>query len=229
MSRVRPNPIDRQTAAAHDQEAGGCLSFYLLPPLSVLLVGLMIALLVFNVPIRQAPPQLGGPSASNQLASLFTPEVQYWNLSILRWSGTTNLDPNLVATVMQIESCGDAFARSSAGALGLFQVMPFHFASTDNPFDPDTNARRGLMYLRQVFDASDHNVSWSLAAYNGGPALIGLNTGRWPAETVRYVYWGSGIYADAAQRRTSSPHLQEWLTAAGAGLCRRAHQQLGLP
>ena len=55
MSRVRHdgsepqdyNQSNRQTAAAYNQEGRGCLSFYLLPPLSVLFFGIMIAL-IFN-------------------------------------------------------------------------------------------------------------------------------------------------------------------------------------
>jgi|SRR5271157_862906 len=229
MSRVRQYQSNRRTAAAYNQEGRGCLSFYLLPPLSVLFIGIMIAIIVLNVPAQGVPFQISAFSVSNRLAPLFTPEVQYWSMSILRWSAISNLDPNLVATVMQIESCGDEFARSSAGAVGLFQVMPFHFASTDNPFDPGTNALRGLAYLRRVFDTANHNISWSLAAYNGGPSLIGLNEWVWPTETIRYVYWGSGIYADATQMRSSSQRLKEWLAVSGASLCRQAHRQLGLP
>src|SRR5271157_1709663 len=229
MSRVRQYQSNWQTATAHNKEGSGCLSFYVLSPLSVLFFGIIITIIVINVPAQEAPFQINAFSVSNRLAPLFTPEVQYWRTSILRWSDASNLDPNLVATVMQIESCGDEFARSSAGAVGLFQVMPFHFVSTDNPFDPDTNALRGLMYLQYVFDAANHNVSWSLAAYNGGPSLIGLNEWMWPAETVRYVHWGSGIYADAVQMRLASPRLNEWLSSGGASLCREAHQQLDLP
>jgi soluble lytic murein transglycosylase-like protein len=237
MSRVRhlgselqnQTQSNRQTAAANHQEGSGCLSFYLLPPLSVLFFGVVIAIILINIPAQKAPSQTINSYTSSRLAPLFTPEVQYWDAAILRWSVISNLDPNLIATVMQIESCGDAFARSSAGAVGLFQVMPFHFASTDNPFDPDTNALRGLMYLQRVFNAANQNISWSLAAYNGGQGLIGLNEWMWPAETIRYVYWGSGIYTDAVQMRSSSQRLEDWLAAGGASLCRKAHQQLSLP
>lgn len=237
MSRARHNGCElknhnrsnRQTAAAYNQKGSGCLSFYLLPPLSVLFFGVMIAIVVTKIPFQEVPFQISTSSVSSRLAPLFTQEVKYWSMSIVRWSHASNLDPNLVATVMQIESCGDAFAHSSAGAVGLFQVMPFHFASADNPFDPDTNALRGLMYLQRVFEVAGHNVSWSLAAYNGGPSLIGLNEWMWPAETVRYVYWGSGIYADAVQMKSASPRLNEWLLSGGASLCRQAHQRLDLP
>ncbi|MBI1856315.1 MAG: transglycosylase SLT domain-containing protein [Chloroflexi bacterium] len=58
--------------------------------------------------------------------------MDYWAAAISRWANASNLDPNLVAVVMQIESCGNPSARSSAGAMGLFQVMPFHFFVTDS-------------------------------------------------------------------------------------------------
>ncbi|HEY9152911.1 MAG TPA: lytic transglycosylase domain-containing protein [Anaerolineales bacterium] len=228
MSRVRKQQSNWQTAAAYDNEEGsGCLSFYLLPPLSVLFIGILISFIVIHFPAQSANAVT--VNFSNKLAPLFTPEIQYWSSAINRWAVNSSLDPNLVATIMQIESCGNPFARSSAGAMGLFQVMPYHFASADNPFDPDTNALRGLAYLRQVFDAASHNISWSLAAYNGGSSLIGLNQWMWPAETVRYVYWGSGIYANAAQMKSTSQRLDEWLAAGGKSLCQKAHQQLGLP
>ena len=231
MSRVRPNQSNWQTAAAYRQEQGsGCLSFYWLPPLSVLFFGLVVTIAAINIPIQMtATSYISNTVISNKLAPLFTSEVQYWNADILHWSSSLNLDPNLVATIMQIESCGDDQARSSAGAMGLFQVMPDHFASTDNPLDPDTNALRGLTYLRRVFDISNHNIVWSLAAYNGGSSLIGLNEILWPAETIRYVHWGSGIYADAMQMKSTSQRLNEWLLAGGSSLCNRAHQQLDLP
>ena len=41
------NQSNRQTAAAYNPEGSGCLSFYLLPPLSILFFGIMIAL-IFN-------------------------------------------------------------------------------------------------------------------------------------------------------------------------------------
>jgi Transglycosylase SLT domain len=228
MSRVRHNSNNWRTAAAYNLQGSGCSSFYWLPPLSVLFFGALIALAATHIPSQAAAIHGSNTPPSNGLASLFTPEVQYWKIDILRWSGTFNLDPNLVATIMQIESCGNASARSSAGAMGLFQVMPDHFAITEDPYDPDTNALRGLTYLRRVFDSSSQNISWSLAAYNGGPGLIGLNEWMWPAETIRYVYWGSGIYADAIGMKATSQRLSEWLAAGGASLCRQARQQLGL-
>jgi soluble lytic murein transglycosylase-like protein len=174
------------------------------------------------LPMQTAPP------GSVQLSPVFTPEVQYWNASISRWAVASGLDPNLVAVIMQIESCGNPFARSSAGAAGLFQVMPYHFLATDNPTAPDTNAARGLDYLRRSLAAANNNVRLALAGYNGGIGVISRGEWSWPAETIRYAYWGSGIYADALSGAAGSSRLSEWLRAGGSGLCNRARQTLGI-
>jgi soluble lytic murein transglycosylase-like protein len=125
---------------------------------------------------------------------------------------------------MQIESCGDPRAHSRAGAAGLFQVMPFHFNIVDDPYDPDTNALRGLAYLKRALDAANGDVRLALAGYNGGIGVIGRNELLWPEETQRYVYWGSGIYAEAVSGVGESLRLKEWLAAGGASLCWQARQ-----
>jgi soluble lytic murein transglycosylase-like protein len=172
-------------------------------------------------------PVLPAP-ANTALAPLFTPEVQYWAENIVRWSTEHGLDPNIAATVMQIESCGNPDARSSAGASGLFQVMPFHFLAYENAFDPDVNALRGLDYLARSLERSGGDARLALAGYNGGIGVIGRSEYTWAAETIRYAYWGGGIYADAQQNAASSETLNEWLAAGGASLCRSARVKLGL-
>jgi soluble lytic murein transglycosylase-like protein len=161
-----------------------------------------------------------------ELSPVFTPEVQHWASKITAWAAEYQLDPALVATVMQIESCGNPAASSPSGAEGLFQVMPYHFAAGDDMLDPDTNAARGLAYLSLGLQRAGGNTGLALAGYNGGHNLIGLAGSLWPAQTQRYWYWGTGIYKDALSGQSSSPRLQEWLAAGGASLCARAAHQL---
>lgn len=169
-----------------------------------------------------APPTGGG------IASLFTPEVQHWAPQIVAWSAAAGVDPNMAATVMQIESCGDPNAVSIAGAQGLFQVMPFHFDPGENMQDPDTNARRGLAYLALGMKQTNGDTGLSFAGYNGGHGTAAKGWGAWPAETQRYYNWSTGIYADAVAGNASSETLNQWLAAGGAGLCRQAAQRIGL-
>ncbi|HEY71507.1 MAG TPA: lytic transglycosylase domain-containing protein [Anaerolineae bacterium] len=162
----------------------------------------------------------------DRLSPIFTPEVRRWEADILRWAGLYELDPDLVATVMQIESCGHPDVRSSAGAIGLFQVMPYHFSPGEDPFDPDTNAKRGLAYLARGLQLSGGNTELALAGYNGGHGVIQQAHSNWSAETQRYFTWGSGILADIAVGSAESASLQSWLEAGGSNLCRRAAQAL---
>jgi soluble lytic murein transglycosylase-like protein len=129
---------------------------------------------------------------------------------------------------MQIESCGDPQAVSRSGAMGLFQVMPFHFHRGDNPYDPETNAIRGLSYLSRSLATSGGNARLALAGYNGGIGVIARSEWIWPAETKRYVQYGAPIYEDARSGATSSPALEEWYRKYGAGLCKQASRRLGI-
>jgi hypothetical protein len=237
-------PSDQTTASSQ----GGCLSGFLIPPLAVICVGVVLAFLWFGsgtgstlaaapgrsvaglgqVTTDQISVNATSASQAGTISAVFRPEVQYWSGAIQAWAAAAALDPNLVATVMQIESCGDPFARSRAGAMGLFQVMPYHFASGDNPYNPDTNAARGLAYLKRSLEAADGDARLTLAGYNGGIGVIGRSEFSWAGETQRYAYWGSGIYAEATNGATQSLRLQEWIAAGGASLCRQARSRLGI-
>lgn len=165
------------------------------------------------------PPMIG---------EVFTPEVQYWTPKIMAWAAQYGVDPNMLATVMQIESCGDPTVGSSAGAQGLFQVMPFHFSPGEDMHDPDTNARRGIEYLRGGLELADGHIGLAMAGYNGGWGVIDWGWGRWSYETRLYYLWGTQIYLDAINGKTlqQSDALQSWLNAGGARLCAQANAVL---
>jgi hypothetical protein len=112
--------------------------------------------------------------------------------------------------------------------MGLFQVMPFHFAVGDDSYFPDTNAARGLSYLERSLDAAGADVHLALAGYNGGLALISSPQSDWPPESIRYAFWGAGIYSDARSGAAHSARLDEWLAAGGESLCRAAGLRLNL-
>jgi soluble lytic murein transglycosylase-like protein len=217
----------------------------LLPPLAVLLVSGLLALFAYSPFVTASAssyilPQstlsslsISLPSSSGyaqtNISPIFTPEVQYWGTRLQAWSAEFGFDPNLAATVMQIESCGYERALSRSGAIGLFQVMPFHFSASDSPFDPDTNARRGLAYLAQSLQRAGGNPRLALAGYNGGIGVIGRSEASWSSQTNRYVYYGGAIYADAVTGFSASNALNEWYLKYGVSLCKQAHDALGLP
>jgi hypothetical protein len=202
----------------------GCLSFLLFPPFATILFG---ALLFFGLTRISLPlPAQAESVFIDELSGIFTSQVLRWDSQIVTWARENKLDPNLVATVMQIESCGDPNAISGAGAMGLFQVMPYHFAESEYPFSPNTNALRGLNYLHSSLQTYSGNIALALAGYNGGINGAARPRSEWAQETIDYIYWGENIYADAASGRESSPTLEEWLAAGGASLCAQAEQQL---
>ncbi|WP_345940663.1 lytic transglycosylase domain-containing protein [Sphingomonas sp. So64.6b] len=99
-----------------------------------------------------------------------------------------------IRAVMRVESRGDVRAISSAGAMGLMQIMPATWASLRvryglgaNPYDPRDNILAGAAYLREMHDR--YGSPGFLAAYNAGPGRYEESlAGRpLPAETRAYV------------------------------------------
>lgn len=174
------------------------------------------------------PSGASGKDASGALSAVFTSEVRHWEAQILKWSEQFDVDPNIVATIMQIESCGNPVAVSYAGASGLFQVMPFHFRLGEDMFDPNTNAMRGLAFFKEQLRFTGGDIDTSFAGYNGGYAASGGAYATWPAETKRYFYWAKGIYTDAKAGVEHSETLAEWLSAGGSSLCRIAASEMGI-
>jgi len=230
MSRARPKDNDWHAtrAAAEYEEGGGCLSGFMVVPLVVILISTLLGSFALKTnPSSSVVDSL--PMPSTGISPIFRVEVRHWADPISTWAAASQLDPNLVATIMQIESCGDPRARSSAGAMGLFQVMPFHFRATDNPYDPDTNAARGLAYLARSLATGGGDARLAMAGYNGGIGVISRGEWTWSAQTKRYVQYGVPIYEDARNGLASSEALNEWYGKYGVSLCRQASQRLGLP
>ena len=130
-----------------------------------------------------------------------------------------------IRAVLRAESAGDVRAVSTAGAMGLMQVMPDTWAGLRvryglgrDPYDPRDNILAGTAYLREMFDRYG-NVAAMLAAYNAGPGRYDeyLATGRpLPAETRAYVAALAPILGGAAASDTvvsTPPAPPDWREA----------------
>jgi soluble lytic murein transglycosylase-like protein len=81
------------------------------------------------------------------------------------------LDPQLVLSVIQVESNFRKYAVSTAGARGYMQVMPFWVdligTKDHNLFHLRTNLRYGCLILRHYLDIEHGNLTRALGRYNG--------------------------------------------------------------
>lgn len=132
--------------------------------------------------------ELYGDSAYSKSSSLSS-NSSFESL-IQQASQKYGVDVDLVKAVIQNESAYDPTAISSAGAMGLMQLMPATAASlgVDNPLDPAQNIEGGVKLLRELLNQFGGNLSNTLAAYNAGPGAVQQYGGVPPyQETQTYV------------------------------------------
>jgi len=150
--------------------------------------------------------------------------VLSWEAEIRAASSEAGLDPLALAAVMATECpSGNERCLSSAGAMGLLQVMPdtakyiqsvTGFPCLSNPFDGLTSLRCGAWYLVECLKASNdlwlHGVEGpalgvAAAGYNGGPGFI--------PGMVAKIKAGSGVcesHPYAESRRECQQVLDVW-------------------
>lgn len=96
-------------------------------------------------------------------------------------SARHDVDPFLVAAVIDTESNWDSQAESGKGAIGLMQLLPATASdmirlglvsgsrfSADDLRDPETNIEFGSAYLAYLIDYFNGSTDRAIAAYNAG-------------------------------------------------------------
>jgi len=124
-----------------------------------------------------------------------SPTIDRWAAYIAEAARRFGRPEAWVRAVMQAESRGAADATSTAGAIGLMQIMPDTYAELRaryglgaNAYDPHDNIIAGTAYMSEMIEL--FGVPNFLAAYNAGPARLEdhLRRGRpLPRETQQYL------------------------------------------
>jgi soluble lytic murein transglycosylase len=95
----------------------------------------------------------------------------------------SGLPQDLIYAIIRQESLYRADARSSAGALGLMQLLPETARRTAKAWrlppptrssllEPSANVPLGSAYLRDVLDRYDGQASLAIGSYNAGPGAV---------------------------------------------------------
>ena len=96
--------------------------------------------------------------------------VTRWGDYIRSASASHGIPADVIAAVIDVESSGIPTCKSSAGAVGLMQLMPAtaqEMGVTDRT-NPQQNINGGTKYLRYLYDKVGGNYQQMLRAYNGG-------------------------------------------------------------
>ncbi|HSP13298.1 MAG TPA: lytic transglycosylase domain-containing protein [Thermoanaerobaculia bacterium] len=101
-----------------------------------------------------------------------------------------DVDPLLVAAVIEQESKFEHTARSQVGARGLMQLMPRtgQWMGAHDLYDPEQNVDAGVKYIKYLQSQFDGNLKKTIAAYNAGEGNVRRYNGVPPfRETQHYV------------------------------------------
>lgn len=167
------------------------------------------------------------------------PTVRRWDKHINEMAEKYNIDANLIAIVMTMESGGDPKAESEAGAQGLMQVTPLtagDIAKTHlkqpvtkyDLFDPRTSIEFGTAYLawlRDEFGTTQHapdytrTVELVAAGYNGGAGTANaLEQGEGLRDTQPVVYSRDAFNMWRERVSAESPTYDRWKERGGSKL-----------
>jgi soluble lytic murein transglycosylase len=131
------------------------------------------------------------------------------------------VDPALVRAMVRVESDFNPLALSSAGAMGLMQLMPKTASRFDvrNPYDPAQNLEGGTRYLRRLMDLFRGDLALALSAYHAGEGLV-KQIQKIPniRQTQQYVKRVLKFYQEYRRRDTqgsSSRKIYKIVTAKG--------------
>jgi hypothetical protein len=125
------------------------------------------------------------------------------------------VDPSLALSFANIESNYSQSAKSSAGAIGVMQLMPGTAKDLNvDPNDLDQNITGGIKYIKQNYDKYKDPYLTAIA-YNAGPSVAdkffaSKDPSILPAETVNYVSKLGDLYTPTVNvTPTETPQAEQ--------------------
>jgi len=186
------------------------------------------------------------PEASGITIQWIPDSVRRWQQPINTMAKRYDIDPNLIAIIMTMESGG--YSKADSGeAQGLLQITPptaKDIAAHDlkqvvhsyDIWDPTTNIEFGTAYLahlRDVYGSTDQGPSWIstvelvAAAYNGGyTAANRLYKGQGLTGTQTVVYSRDAFNMWRERHAASSPTFDRWQERGGSDLLAKAQAEM---
>ncbi|MDX8335579.1 MULTISPECIES: lytic transglycosylase domain-containing protein [Cetobacterium] len=109
--------------------------------------------------------------------------------SIMENSKKHDVEPELIAAIIKVESDFNHSTVSTAGARGIMQLMPKTAKLMKvNPSNLDSNIKGGTKYIAWCLQQQNNNLKLALAAYNAGIGNVKKYKGIPPfRETQNYV------------------------------------------
>lgn len=203
----------------------------------IILAGVLLAKFIENSKVPLAP------ESSSITARWVPPTVRRWDKPINEMAKKYNIDPNLIAIIMTMESGGYSKAESAVGAKGLMQVTDPTAADiakrllkeprkSYNLMDPKTSIEFGTAYLahlRDEFGTVQQGPSWNstveliAAGYNGGPgAANSLEQGKGLHGVETVVYSRDAFNMWRERHSKASPTFDRWKERGGTNLLDKA-------
>jgi soluble lytic murein transglycosylase-like protein len=123
-----------------------------------------------------------------------------------------HLQPQLIHSVIKVESNYNPNAVSRKGAQGLMQLIPSTARrfGVSNSFNPLENIQGGAKYLKYLLDLYGGSYPLALAAYNAGEAAVARYGGVPPyAETQNYLFLVHKRMQEAQKAAAAKQKVQE--------------------
>ncbi len=157
-------------------------------------------------------------AAAVEVVGQFTNTVEQWRPQIDDWAVFYGVEANVIATVLQVETCGNKeYYNDQQHRYGLFGVEWFQFAVGDDYYDLETNTKLGMTVLQDLTQQTN-NMGLVFGGWKSRVAMV-QSFDRWDRFAMQFYWNASPIYM-GAKNGDGGAAAREWLASpAGQYVC----------